>query len=254
MSFDVAAIAYDRFMGPYSAQLASQMADLGRLAPDEHALDVGCGTGALTAELVRRVGPSHVAAVDPSPAFADAVRSRLPGVEVAIAAAESLPFATASFDAALAQLVVHFMSDPVRGIAEMARVVRPGGTVAACVWDHAGGTSPLARFWAAARDVDPDVEDESSLPGVREGDLGELFAAAGLTDVASSTLEVEVRYPTFAALWDPLLAGVGPAGALVAKLDQATRDALRARCEARYGSGPVTVAGRAWAARGRASA
>lgn len=253
MSFDVAALAYDRFMGPFSTQLASQMADIGDLAPDEHALDVGCGTGALTRELVRRLGPSHVAAVDPSAGFADAVRERYPGVEVAVAAAESLPFPTASFDAALAQLVVHFMTEPVRGIAEMARVVRRGGTVAACVWDHAGGTSPLARFWDAARELDPDVVDESSLPGVREGHLEELFTAAGLADVSGTTLGVEVSYPTFAAWWDPLLAGVGPAGALVARLDEQRREALRERCQALYGPGPLTVTGRAWAARGVAT-
>lgn len=253
MSFDVPALAYDRFMGPFSKQLAGQMADLGGLAPEEHALDVGCGTGALTAELVRRLGPGHVAAVDPSEAFADAVRSRYPGVEVAVAAAESLPFARASFDAALAQLAVHFMSDPVGGIAEMARVVRPGGTVAACVWDHAGGTSPLGRFWTAARELDPAVVDEGGLPGVREGHLVELFNDAGLSEVTGTTLGVEVHYPTFAAWWDPLLAGVGPAGDLVSKLDEVARERLRARCEELYGTGPLTVTGRAWAARGVAT-
>lgn len=253
MSFDVPALAYDRFMGVFSTKLAGQMADLANLEPTEHALDVGCGTGALTGELVRRLGASHVAAVDPSEGFVETVRARYPGVEVAAARAESLPFSRASFDAALAQLAVHFMTEPVRGIGEMARVVRPGGTVAACVWDHAGGTSPLGRFWTAARELDPDIVDESDLPGVREGHLVELFNAAGLANVTAATLEVEVRYPTFAAWWDPLQAGVGPAGALVAKLAEDARSRLRDRCEELYGSGPLAVTGRAWAATGTAT-
>ena len=105
-------------------------------------LDVGCGPGALTAELLRRLDPGDVAAVDPSEPFVAAARSRHPGVDVRQAAAESLPFDDGAFDAALAQLVVHFMADPLRGIGEMARVTRPGGAVAACVWDHGGGIGP----------------------------------------------------------------------------------------------------------------
>ena len=250
MSFDVPALVYDRFMGPYSSQLARQMADLARLGRDGHALDVGCGTGALTTELVRRLGAKRAAAVDPSPAFTEAVAARVPGVEVEVASAEALPFPAASFDASLAQLVVHFMRDPVTGIAEMARVVRPGGSVTACVWDHAGGTSPLGRFWTAAGELDRDVVDESHLPGVREGHLEELFEAAGVRDVTGAVLRVEVRYPTLEAWWDPMLAGVGPAGALVASLDEDARRRLKQRCAELYGPAPVVIGGRAWAARG----
>ena len=101
-------------------------------------LDVGCGPGALTSELVARVGAVNVVAVDPSVMFVEAARSRHPGVDVRQAAAERLPFTDDEFDAALAQLVVHFMTDPVAGLTEMARVTRPEGVVAACVWDHAG--------------------------------------------------------------------------------------------------------------------
>ena len=144
----------------------------------------GCGPGALTARLVARLGAGQVAAVDPSEPFVAAARSRLPGVDVRVAAAESLPFDDDAFDAVLAQLVVHFMADPVAGLAEMARVARPGGTVAACVWDHAGGTGPLTTFWRAVADLDPGAHDESGLAGAREGHLAELAAAAGLEDVA----------------------------------------------------------------------
>ena len=176
MSFDVAAEAYDRYMGLYSTQLSAPFADVARVHPGQRVVDVGCGPGALTAELVARVGPSGVAAVDPSESFVAASRERYPGVDVRQAAAERLPFPDDAFDAALAQLVVHFMQDPVAGLAEMGRVTRPGGSVAACVWDHAGSQGPLRLFWDAARELDPDVADESDLPGTREGHLVELFA------------------------------------------------------------------------------
>jgi len=157
VSFAVAPEAYDRFMGRYSVPLAPQLAALAEVVAGQRALDVGCGPGALTAELVRRLGPAAVAAVDPSEPFVDAARERHPGVNVERAPAEELPFPDEAFDAALAQLVVHFMADPVRGLREMARVTREGGIVAACVWDHAvGGQGPLSLYWDAARELDPD--------------------------------------------------------------------------------------------------
>ena len=161
MSFDVAAELYDRYMGRYSVLLAPQLADLAGIHSGQRVLDVGCGPGALTAELVTRLGPAAVTAVDPSEPFVAAARARHPGVDVRQSTAERLPFPDRSFDSALAQLVVHFMSDPIRGLAEMARVTEHGGVVAACVWDHAGSHGPLNVFWRAAREVDPDVEDES---------------------------------------------------------------------------------------------
>src|SRR4249919_3183291 len=171
MGFDVAAEAYDRFMGRYSVLLAPQLADLARVRPGQRVLDVGCGPGALTAELVRQLGASSVAAADPSEPFVQAVRARHPGVEVVQAPAEHLPFDDGSFDAALAQLVVHFMADPVAGLREMARVTRPDGVIAGCVWDHGGNGGPLNDFWEAVREIDPTAHDESDLAGVREGQL-----------------------------------------------------------------------------------
>ncbi|MCZ7588922.1 MAG: class I SAM-dependent methyltransferase [Gaiella sp.] len=179
MSFAVGAGAYDRFMGRYSTPLAPVFAGLAGVEVGARVLDVGCGPGALTTELARIARPEAVAAVDPSPAFVEAARERNPGVEVRHGSAESLPYADGAFDAALAQLVVHFMPDPAVGLREMRRVTRAGGTVAACVWDHAGGAGPLARFWEAARGIDPAVEDESRLPGARKGDLERLFVDAG---------------------------------------------------------------------------
>src|SRR5918996_1787013 len=162
-------------MGRYSVPFAPRFADFAGIAAGQRALDVGCGPGALTAELVSRLGPAAVSAVDPSEPFVAAARERHPGVTVRRAAAEQLPFEDQAFDAALAQLVVHFMADPVAGLREMARVTRAHGVVAACVWDHAGERTPLAVFWRAARELDPGARDESGLAGAREGELAELL-------------------------------------------------------------------------------
>jgi ubiquinone/menaquinone biosynthesis C-methylase UbiE len=129
--FTVAAEAYDRFMGRYSVPLAPGFCEFSQIAAGQRVLDVGCGPGALTAELVGRLGPAGVSAVDPSEPFVEAARERHPGVDVRRATAEQLPFADDGFDAALAQLVVHFMTSPLEGLGEMARVTRPGGVIAA---------------------------------------------------------------------------------------------------------------------------
>ena len=252
MTFDVAADAYDRFMGRYSVPLAPQLADLASVAAGQRVLDVGCGPGALTAELVSRLGPEAVSAVDPSEPFVEATRKRHPGVSVHQAAAEELPFEAGTFDAALAQLVVHFMADPVAGLREMARVTSKDGVVAACVWDHGGGQGPLRVFWQAAQELDPDVEDESQLAGAREGHLVQLFEAAGLDDVEQSTLQVSVEHPSFEDWWEPYTLGVGPAGAFAARLDDARLAELRERCRALLPAAPFVLTSRAWAARGLA--
>jgi SAM-dependent methyltransferase len=252
MSFDVAADAYDRFMGRYSVQLGPQLADLAGVTPGQRVLDVGCGPGALTGELVERLGAKSVAAVDPSESFVAAARERNPGVDVRLAPAEELPFADATFDAALAQLVVHFMADPVRGLREMARVTEPDGALAACVWDHAGTGGPLSLFWRTAHDLDPSVEGESRLAGSREGELAELFAAAGLRDVEATVLTSNVEHASFDEWWEPYTLGVGPAGAYVAGLDASRRAELRDACRERLPAAPFTVVARAWAARGTA--
>lgn len=251
MSFQVAADAYDRFMGRYSSLLAPQLADLAGVRAGQRALDVGSGPGALTAELVSRLGASSVAAVDPSEPFVEAARARHPGVDVHLAPAEALPFEADTFDAALAQLVVHFMADPVAGLAEMRRVTRPGGVVAACVWDFAGGAAPLSLFWEVARELDPHVIDESHLAGARQGHLTELFAAAGLGGVVETSLSIERHHASFQEWWEPYTAGVGPAGTYVKALGPEQQRKLRDRCRERLPDGPFTVASRAWAARGR---
>jgi SAM-dependent methyltransferase len=250
MTFEVAADAYDRFMGRYSQQLSPQLADLAGVRAGQRVLDVGCGPGALTAELVGRVGEDSVFAVDPSETFVAAARARFPGVDVRSATAEDLPFDDDAFDATLAQLVVHFMSDPVAGLREMKRVTSPGGIVAACVWDHAGERSPLSVFWQAARELDQEAQDESRLAGAHEGHLGELFAEAGLASVTETSVEATARFASFDEWWEPFTFGIGPAGAYAQTRDDKSRERLRVRCEELLPAAPFRLSTWAWAARG----
>jgi SAM-dependent methyltransferase len=252
MSFAVAPDAYDRFMGRYSVPLAPKLADFASVAAGQRVLDVGCGPGALTTELVRRLGSAAVSAVDPSEPFVAAARERHPGVSVQRAAAEELPFENTAFDAALAQLVVHFMAEPVAGLREMARVARKDGVVAACVWDHAGGQGPLSLFWEAAQQLDPEAQNESHLAGAREGHLAELFQEAGLHEIEDGVLSVSVEHLSFEEWWEPFELGVGPAGAFVAGLDDERQAELRELCRELLPAAPFAPPARAWAARGLA--
>jgi SAM-dependent methyltransferase len=231
--------------------LAPLFADFAGVATGKRAIDVGCGPGALTAELIRRLGPGGVAAVDPSESFVAAASERHPEVSVQRAAAEQLPFADGEFDAALAQLVVHFMSDPVAGLREMGRVTRSEGVVAACVWDHEGGKGPLSVFWQAATELDPGARTESGLAGAREGHLAQLFGAAGLREIEESTLSVSVQHETFEEWWEPYTLGVGPAGGFAASLDAAGLTELRERCRTLLPEPPFVLTSMVWAVRGR---
>lgn len=247
MGFAVSADAYDRFMGGFSRPLAAAFADLadarGRV------LDVGSGPGALTGELLAR--GARVVAVDPSPSFLAAARRRHPDAAVVEGRIEELPFEDAAFDASLAQLVIHHVPDARAGLAEMARVTRAGGTVAACVWDHAEG--PLALFWRAVASLHGGAggaPGEAAGPGQTAGDLGGLLRGAGLTEVVESTLEVTVEFADFDAWWATLELGVGPAGDHVASLGSAERSALAGRCRVVLAGAPLRVRGLARAARG----
>jgi len=251
MTFEVAADSYDRFMGRYSIPLGPVFADFAGVEAGQRVLDVGCGPGALTGELVARVGAESVSAADPSEPFVEAVRARYPGVRVERAPAEEMPFADDAFDGALAQLVVQFMADANAGIREMARVTRQGGTVAAFVWDLAGGRAPISPFWAAARELDPGQSGESMLAGVGQGQLTELFAGAGLEDVREEPISVSVEHETFEDWWEPFTLGVGPAGAYAARLDDEARDELCERAREKLPPAPFVLTAQAWAAAGR---
>ncbi|HVU92766.1 MAG TPA: methyltransferase domain-containing protein [Jatrophihabitans sp.] len=251
MGFDVAADAYGRFMGRYSAPLTGELLRLVDPQPGQRALDVGCGPGVVAAALVERLGAASVCAIDPSAPFVPAARQRLPGVDVRNGGAEQLPWPDASFDRAVAQLVVHFMADPVAGLREMARVTRPDGLVAASVWDYGGNRSPLSTFWQVVRETDPEHPGEAALAGAREGHLAQLFAAAGLADVQAGEMTVRVPMAGFDDWWEPFLLGVGPAGQYLAAATRARREQLRQRCAECLPAGPFEVEATAWVTTGR---
>ena len=245
---------YARYVGRYSEQLARDFPPAVGVAPGQRALDVGCGPGALTANLVAVLGAHHVCAVDLSPAYVDACRRRCPGVDVGMGAAEDLPFSDAEFDVTLSQLVVNLMEDPAAGVREMARVTRQGGAVAALVWAH-DGMPLLLDFWAATEVVAPEAMaaiGETGRVGLSREQLMGLWEGAGLGDVTTGQLAATVRYEDFDELWTPIEAGVGRSGAVCQSLDPDRRKSLRSELHRRLGSpeGPFELTARAWWVRG----
>jgi SAM-dependent methyltransferase len=253
VTFSGPAGAYDRYMGRYSRPLAPLLADFAGVQPGQRVLDVGCGPGALTVEVVGRVGARHVAAADPSEGFARACAERLPGVDVQTAPAERLPWSSGAFDTVLSQLVVSFMTDADAGLGEMRRVARDGGVIASCTWDYRGEMQMLRTFWDAALSLDPAVPDEARVLRYIDLDsLRQLWLRTGLGDVRSTELVVTVDYTDYEDFWQPFLTGTGPAGAYCVSLDDSHRGALRDAVFQRLGAprGSFTLAARAWAVRG----
>jgi SAM-dependent methyltransferase len=254
MGFDVTRDAYDRYMGRYSDQLAHAFAAFAAPGPGARVLDVGCGPGALTEVLATNVGGAGVAAADPSSPFVEACAARVPAADVRQASADDLPWADGAFDVVVAQLVLNFLPDADAGLAEMARVVRPGGRIAACTWAYASGMQMLNRFWEAVRDVDPAARDESSaMRYITQDELEALWQRSGLTDVQGEVLPVSADYADFDDYWSPVLLGVGPGGAYVSRLDPAHVAELRDACFRRLGSpsGPFSLTAEAVAVAGR---
>jgi SAM-dependent methyltransferase len=254
MTFDVSAEIYERHVGRFGPTLSAAHVAAARVQPGQRVLDVGCGPATLTAVLGAIVGAGSVAAVDPSQSFVDACRERVPGADVRLAEAESLPFADDTFDVAMSQLVVNFMADAEAGIREMQRVVRPGGMVSSCVWDYADGMEMLRAFWDAALELDPDAPDEGrTMRYCRDGELAALWTTCGLADVEGGALVAAAEYESFDDYWGPFTSGLAPSGAYCASLDSERREVLRGACFRRLGSPPgaFKLDARAWYATGR---
>jgi SAM-dependent methyltransferase len=245
--FNSPAEDYERFMGRYTVPLARALADKVPVRRGMRVLDVGCGPGGLTSELADRVGAKSVAAIDPAEQFVAACRQRNRGADVRQGFAEELPWQTDTFDAALSCLVIAFMEDADAGMGEMKRVTRPGGTLAVCMWDIAGGGMTMLRlFWNAMKAVKPEVEGEQLRPGTTAGDITERLARAGLREVAGGALEVSVDYSGFEDFWQPFTLGVGPSGQAFAELEDDEQAAVREAIRAELPQGSFTLDARCW--------
>jgi SAM-dependent methyltransferase len=252
MVFDTGDDAYDRFMGRYSRRLAPLFADFAGIHAGQRALDCGAGTGALTTELVSRLGPQSVVVAEPSPRFVDGLKRTFPELDVRLAPAETLPWADGELDAAMAQLVIAFVTDAPAAVRELRRVVREGGVVAICMWDLGGGMEMLAAIGRARRDVTDQPAGDETLTNWRPEELTALLEGAGLKDVTVGTLEVESAYSGYDDFWSTLLGGAGPAGAFLQTLDADGKEKMRVATHRELGSpdGPFTLHARCNAVRG----
>lgn len=212
-TFQATGAQYDNFMGRYSSQVAPVFAEAAGVSRGMSALDLGCGPGALTTVLAARLGPASVRACDPSPQFVQECGRRHPDVEVLRGHAESIPWPDNEFDIVLAQLVMHFVSDPYAAGAEIMRVLQPGGIVAACVWDSDQEMEMLKHFWDAVLSAGAPVPvGARTLKFGGEGEMARSFELSGFEDLTDRTLAVTSTYEGFEQLWTGFLAGIGPAG------------------------------------------
>lgn len=250
--------SYEKFMGRWSRQLAPLLVQFAGVRAGDAVLDVGSGTGSLAAA-VREAAPSaRVVGIDPSAAYVAYAGSQLPqdGFRFVVGDAQKMDFPDDSYDRALSLLVMNFIPDPAKALGEMTRVTRPGGTVAAAVWDYGGRMEMLRVFWDEAVAGDPAAEnrDERHMPLCRQGELAALWRNGGLTHVEEQPLTFPMSFAAFDDYWAPFLGGQGPAGAYVATLPGDRRAALRERLLKRLADGdenrPFTLEARAWAARG----
>lgn len=242
--------SYDRYMGRYAPTLAVALCDAVGVVGGDRVLDVGCGPGGLTHELVSRTGASNVAAIDPAPQFVEACRARNPGADVRVGVAEDLPWPEGTFDTVLSSLVIAFMRDPDVGLEQMGRVTRPGGTIGVCMWDLNGHMPMLDVFWDAVRRIDPAVRGERHLTGAAQGDIVDRLRRVGLDGVVEDTVSAHADYVDFDDFWTPFLAGIGPAGQHLVSLPPEQQTIVREHCRANLPGAPFTLSARAWFGRG----
>jgi SAM-dependent methyltransferase len=252
--------SYEQMMGRWSRRLAPLFIEHAGAAAGERLLEVGCGTGSLTFTLARTVAFAELTAIDYADVYVEATRARNrdPRIHIEHGDAAALGFPDAHFDRALSLLVLHFVPEPAGAVAEMRRVTRPGGVVAAAVWDAGGGMTAQRMFWDTAAMLDAAAVDlrgrAMSKPVVAPGGLARLFSAAGLADVDERPLLIRMEHVDFADYWGPLLRGEGPMGNYVAGLAEAERERLERHLRAAYlagaPDGPRSFAAVAWSCRG----
>ncbi len=251
--------AYERFMGRWSRLVAPEFVDFTSLPETGRVVDVGSGTGSLTFAIAERRARVQIVGIDPSAeyvAFAT-TQNRFGGrAKFEVGDAQKLHFADASFDAALSLLVFNFISDPKRALMELRRVTKPGGKISAAVWDYGSGMVMLRAFWDAAVRLDPGAGklDEKHMPLCRAGELSDLWAEGGLENIREQSIEIRMKFDSFADYWDPFLLGQGPAGSYVRRFDrerlQALRDEVKRRLALSGEHRPFRLPARVWSVRG----
>lgn len=254
--------AYEPFMGRWSRRLAPLFVDFVGVQDGESVLDVGSGTGALAAAILEARPKAYVTGLDVAPDYVAAARQRgRRGARFVIGDAHALDFADGTFDRAVSMLALNFVRDPRRALAEQIRVTRPGALIAAAVWDYGDGMQMLRAFWNEAVAANPaaDARDERHMPLCHHSELSALWLSHGMLAVGERPLTIEQPFASFDDYWNPFLGGQGPAGAYVADLAAAARDALRDRLRrllvgsgAGNGGGPFMLTARAWAVKGYA--
>lgn len=250
--------AYERFMGRWSSLLAPSLISLSGLHDGEAVLDVGTGTGALALAVRDATKATRIMGIDPSSAYLERARAKNTDsrVRFEVGDAQALQFPDAEFDKTLSLLVMNFIPQRERALSEMIRVTKPGGIVAAAVWDYGEGMEMLRVFWDEAIALDPTSapRDEANMPLCKRGELAELWRRGGLSDVQEAPLTVTLHFAKFEDYWAPFQLGQGPAGAYVAQLTKDRRSELERRLRQRLlGAEPdrkIEMRGRAWAVKG----
>lgn len=248
---------YEQYVGRWSRRVAPLFLDWLGAEEQLHWVDVGCGTGALTAAILDRCSPASVVGVDPADGFVAAARERLGDrATFLVGDAAALPLPDASADAVVSALVLNFVPEPRAAVEEALRVARLGGIVAAYVWDYAGRMDLMRRFWDAAAALDPEasrLDEGGRFPLAHPDALAALLGAAGCTEVATTAIDIPTVFADFEDYWRPFLGGQGPAPAYTMSLEAEAREALRARLEEtlpREADGSIALMARAWAVRG----
>jgi SAM-dependent methyltransferase len=251
--------AYEQFMGRWSRLIAGRLIEFAGIVDEGQLLDIGSGTGSLSLEVVQRKKNVHVVGIDPSKEFVEYSNGTNPDpdrIKFEIGEAQRLPFADKTFDSSLSLLVFNFIPDPLRALQEACRVTRPGGVIAAAVWDYGREMRMLRTFWDAAASIDERAGklDEARMPLCRPGELSDLWLKVGLKSVVEQPLDIQMRFVSFEDYWQPFLLQQGPAGAYASSLDSDTLDRLRAELTRRLsvseGGVPFVLPARAWAVRG----